>query len=327
MSPRGERGRIEAIRRALNRPRSDVLVGIGDDAAVLRASVDDLVLSVDVQVEGVHFRREWLSMTDLGWRAVNAALSDLAAMGAEARAVLLSLVLTDGVRGSRRGTDIDENVDRDLDDLVRGAAEACDAVGTSVVGGNLARGGELSVTTTVIGGGDERRLARDGARPGDAVFVTGVVGASALAVAAFEAGHGDDPRLAPFRRRFRRPQARLDLGRRLRGLATAAADVSDGLISDLQQICRPSGVGARVESALVPTLRDHEEAARIVGADPRRLALAGGEDYELVFTAAPTEEVLALATRIGVVTREPGIVCLDRDGGVLPGSFEGFDHF
>ncbi|RLB46371.1 MAG: thiamine-phosphate kinase, partial [Deltaproteobacteria bacterium] len=242
MNPRDELARVEALKQAFDRPRPDVLVGIGDDAAVLTACTGDLVLSVDVQVEDVHFRRGWLSMSDLGWRAVNAALSDLAAMGAEARGVLLSLVLPQNFD------------DDDLDELVRGAAIACDAAGTSVVGGNLARGSELSVTTTVIGDAKGPRITRAGAAPGDGVFVTGVVGASALAVAAFEAERGDEAVFAPFIARFRRPEARLALGRQLAGQATAAADISDGLIADLGQVCRPSGVGARIDSHLVPTL-------------------------------------------------------------------------
>ncbi len=315
MSLRDELARVEALKRIFDRPRSDVIVGIGDDAAVLTACRGELVLSVDVQVEDVHFRRGWLSMTDVGWRAVNAALSDLAAMGAEARGVLLSLVLPR------------EFDDDDLDDLVRGAAAACDEAGTSVVGGNLARGGELSVTTTVVGDAIGQRITRTGASSGDGVFVTGIVGASALAVAAFEAGRSAEEVFAPFIARFRRPEARLALGRQLAGQATAAADISDGLITDLGQVCRPSGVGARIESHLVPTLPGHARAADLLGKDPVRLALAGGEDYELVFTAKLSDEARALATQIGVITQEQEIVCLDSHGVALPETFGGFDHF
>ncbi|MBW2464043.1 MAG: thiamine-phosphate kinase [Deltaproteobacteria bacterium] len=310
MSPRDELARVEALQRTFARPRPDVLVGIGDDAAVLTACTGDLVLSVDVQVEDVHFRRGWLSMRDLGWRAVNAALSDLAAMGAEARGVLLSLVLPG---------DFDDD---ELDALVQGAAVACDQAGTSVVGGNLARGGELSVTTTVIGDATGPSLTRAGAAAGDGVFVTGALGASALAVAAFEAGRGDEEVFGPFVARFRRPVARLALGRQIRMLATAAADISDGLIADLGQVCRPSRVGARIDTSLVPTLPGHAAAAGLLGRDPVHLALAGGEDYELVFTAK-----VSVATQIGVITEEQDVVCLDEGGVALSGTFGGFDHF
>ncbi|HEY8428128.1 MAG TPA: thiamine-phosphate kinase [Sandaracinaceae bacterium] len=292
---------IASIRSLLASEHAHVALGIGDDAAILAPMAGGAVLSVDAVVDGVHFDRRWLSLEDVGWRGYAAALSDLAAMGASPRAGLLSLVLSSALG------------DEDVLALVRGAGEAARAFGAPIVGGNLSRGTELSLTSTVVGEAPPAPLTRAGAREGDAVWVTGTLGAAALGLAALAAGKGDDREAAPFVARWRRPTPRFDAARALLGVATSAADVSDGLVQDLGHICEESGVGAVIEEALVPLADGHEALAESLGEDALLLALTGGEDYELVFTA-PAGAEPPMATRIGRIERGERVRVLGRDG-------------
>ncbi len=311
-----ELARVAAIRERLARPGDDVVVGIGDDAAVLAPSGASQVLTVDVAVEGVHFRREWASLREIGRRAFVCAASDLAAMGARGRASLLALVLP-----------------RDLDDqalleLVAGVADGADETGARVVGGNLSAGAELSITTTVVGELDGAPLTRAGAQPGDGIYLTGDVGGAALGVALLERGRGDDERALPFVQRWRAPTALLQIGQRLRGVATAAIDVSDGVLSDLDHLCEASRVGARVHAAELPLPAALRGVAREVGLDPLDLALSGGDDYQLLFTAPAAKVARDLATRIGeIVPAERGRTVLDEDGRPRPAGRSGYRHF
>ena len=215
--------RIARIRRQLARRDFEVEVGIGDDAAVLRPTDTSQVLSVDAVVEGVHFERSFLSAADLGYRALMTAASDLAAMGASARASLLSIILP---------RDYDDD---SLDGLVAGFGEAADITGAHCVGGNLSAGAQLSLTTTVLGVLAARPIRREGAQRGDELFVTGTVGTRALGLALLKAGRdvSSDPEAQAFVDAWRRPRARLHEGRRLHGVANALIDVSDGLLQDL----------------------------------------------------------------------------------------------
>ncbi len=315
MSPSHEERRVARLSEIFQHDRDDISLGIGDDAAVLAPSSRSQVLSVDVQVEGVHFRRGWLSMSDLGHRAYHAAASDLAAMGAMPRAALCSWVLTKDVS------------DEELESLARGTASAARDVGAPVIGGNLSRGTEISITTTVIGEVEAARLERAGAKPGDGIYVTGTVGGAGLGVVALDGGHADDARFADFIDAYRRPVAQIVIGRRLLRLASAAADVSDGLVTDLGHICAASKVGARLRADLVPTLPGFSEAAASLSADPLRLALAGGEDFQLVFTAPLGESVTEIATLIGEIEEGSGVRCVGEDGAPIDADFGGFDHF
>jgi len=225
----GEAERIERLQRILGRERAaGVIVGIGDDAAVLAPGEQTLVWTVDVQVEHVHFELAWLSFEELGFRATMAAASDLAAMAASPAGVLASLVLPPGLDDSA------------LDAMGRGQARACDELGTSVVGGNLSRGSELSITTTVLGRAP-RTVQRSGARPGDAVLLSGPVG---LAAAGLEiCRRAQQPQTAAEHAAsaaWRQPRARIAEGLRLGGAATAAIDLSDGLACDGARIARAS---------------------------------------------------------------------------------------
>jgi thiamine-monophosphate kinase len=319
-----EEARIARLRALFTRPslgaRADVIeVDVGDDAAVLGPSLGREVLSVDAHVEGVHFRRAWLSLRELGARAAAAALSDLAAMGAEPRVVLLSLALPAAFS------------DDELDVLALGVRDACDEVGARVVGGNLTRASELSLHTTVVGRMSERPLRRAGAEPGHGVYVTGTVGAAALGLAVLEQEElaRDVALLTPFVARWRRPRPRISEGRRVVELASAAIDVSDGVAIDLGRLASASGVGIEIDASELPCERDGAQAAALLGKDPLALALFGGEDYELAFTAPATRSLAGLATRIGVVVPTPGVRVRLADGGTVATDAlgRGFDHF
>lgn len=311
--------RIARLRALLGQGGGDVLLGIGDDAAVLARFERNCVLTVDTAVEHVHFRAQFADWATLAARAFSAALSDLAAMGAQPKAALSALILP--------ATFADDA----FDSLQRGLAEASAGYGCPIVGGNLARGDALSITTTAIGEVAGVGLTRSGAEPEQAIYVTGVLGAAALGLALLERPAGSrHPAAAACIERWRSPRARIAEGRLLSAHATAAIDVSDGALQDLGHLCRASGVGAELWAEALPALPGFAALAHDMGLDPLRLALAGGEDYELVYTlpSGAPDSARALGTQIGRITAEPGMLrILDAHGGQLPTSASGYRHF
>lgn len=309
--------RIAELQKRLSRARTDVVIGIGDDAAVLAPSSASQVLTVDVAVDGVHFRREWAPLRAIGRRAFVAAASDVAAMGGRGRCALVSLILPA------------ELADEALFELADGIGDAADECGAPVVGGNLARGSELSITTTVIGEVDGEPMRRSGARPGDGIYVTGQIGGPGLGLAILGRGlDADAERHRPFVERWRHPTARLVEGMRLRNVVTACVDVSDGVLQDLGHICEASGVGARVHASELPLPRGYKELAAELSLDPVELALTSGEDYQLLFTAPASMVASDLGTRIGAVCPPAdGIEVLGDDMRPLTLSKRGYEHF
>jgi thiamine-monophosphate kinase len=309
--------RIERLRATFAGPSiPGLIVGIGDDAAVLAPGVEPLVWTVDVAVDGVHFRRDLLSFVDLGYRATMAAASDLAAMGASPRGLLAALVLPPDVS------------DDDLAQLSAGQRAAADALGTAIVGGNLSRGGELSITTTALGAAP-RPLTRAGALPGDALWAAGPLGLAAAGLALLLAGRAPGSAAAHAAvQRWRRPEAMIAAGIAARGWAHAAIDVSDGLAQDVAHLARAGAVDAELDAAAIvsPALR---EAAAAIGADPIELALHGGEDYALL-VAAPEGAGLPGFTRIGSIPKAAGTGAVRsrrEDGAIVTIAPRGFDHF
>ena len=301
------------IDRYFARARTDdsVRVGIGDDGAVMTpAPGHELVAATDTLIEGVHFP-EHIDSYDVGWRAVMVNLSDFAAMGATPRWMTMALSLRD-VNPSW------------LDGFAAGVFEAAATSGVSLVGGDTTRGRSLVVSLQVIGEVPEgEALLRSGAKPGDAIFVTGNPGDAAAGLDEF-----DSPDASPvLRRRFLRPVARVDYGRRLRGFATAAIDTSDGLYGDLGKLLAASRVGGRLFLDRLP-LSDELES-RYPRSQQLRFALSGGDDYELCFTGpaigAPEADDHAV-TAIGTVIEGRDIVCLDNDS-VVEYSDDGYLHF
>jgi thiamine-monophosphate kinase len=298
-------------------------VGIGDDAAVLEllgaSEASLLVWTIDAQVDGTHFRTDWASWEDIGWRSFMAAASDLAAMGAEPAFALSALVLAPSVD------------DEALDALTRGQAAAAAAVGAPVVGGNLARGTETSITTTLLGRASVPVL-RTGARPGDGLWLAGPVGLAGVGLALLDkhmqSARMQDADTFACVQAWRRPVARIAEGRALAGVAHAAIDLSDGLAHDAWQLAEASGVRLVLDHAAL--LAAGGEAlvagAAVCGGDPTEHALYGGEDYALL--AASSRELPGFL-QIGVVEAyESGARVLMRTShGVTAVEPRGFDHF
>jgi thiamine-monophosphate kinase len=302
-----------------------VRVGIGDDGAVVSPTRGcDLVLSVDMLVEGRHFIAGVDPFT-LGHKTLAVNLSDLAAMGAKPCWALLAGALPDG----------DE---RWLAEFARGLFGLAGRFGVALIGGDTTRG-PRNLCLTIIGETPAgTALTRAGAKAGDDVYVSGTLGDAALALAVLQGRATlEDADLTLARARLETPEPRVALGERLRGIASAAIDVSDGLTGDLTHIAEQSGVGATIDVASIPRssaltkfLRDDERELGL------RCLLAGGDDYELCFTAAATarESIAAIArdvgvplARIGTVTAVAGLVVRDERGAPLAALPRSFDHF
>ncbi|HWP06282.1 MAG TPA: thiamine-phosphate kinase [Polyangiaceae bacterium] len=297
-------------------PARGVELGIGDDAAVLAAPDGRLVWTVDAQVEGTHFERAWLGLDDIGFRAFQAAASDLAAMGAKPLAALSALTLPRGFTGA------------ELARLSAGQAAAARACRCAIVGGNVARGPVLSLTTTLLGTTNQP-LTRSGARPGDEVWLVGEVGLSAAGLALLEKGR-TGARTRSTRRAltaFRRPRALLAEGLRLAAVAHAAIDVSDGLALDTSRMAEASGCRLVLEEEALSQVLSAElvTLAAGLGRSALELALTGGEDFALVAAGAPRQRP-RFARRIGRCERGRG-GSWERADGRTARLAGGFDHF
>lgn len=304
--------------RARATTRSDVALGIGDDAALLLPPVGmQLVVAMDTLNAGVHFP-SGTAPADIGWKALAVNLSDLAAMGALPAWCTLSLSLPDADVAF-------------VDGFLDGFSALARQHEVALVGGDTTRG-PLSVCLTVHGFVEPgMALRRDGARVGDEVWVSGSLGDAAGALAQWKAGVEGD---ASLRMRLDRPTPRIALGRALRGIATSCVDVSDGLLADLGHVCAASGVGARIDVDALPA---SETLRAAFHADARRvLQAAGGDDYELCFTAPAEERDAVLqasasagvpVTRIGFVTAAAGVKAFVTDGGEWSAPALGWQHF
>ncbi|MFO1493612.1 MAG: thiamine-phosphate kinase [Lysobacterales bacterium] len=305
---------------------SSVIRGIGDDAAIVRPAPDcDLVISTDTLVAGVHFPLD-TAPADVGYKTAAVNLSDLAAMGADPLYATLALSIPSLDPGY-------------VDPLMTALLGALKAHGACLIGGDTTRG-PLVLTLTVVGSvPQDGALRRDRAQAGDAVYVSGTLGDAAAALHArgrWRDTSSGERRLARNRleQRLARPTPRTELGRELRGLASACIDVSDGLCADLGHLCRESGLAAVIDPALLPCSR----ALLTLVEDPaelRRLQMAG-DDYELCFSVAPEREpdLAALAarihvplTRIGTLGPGEGVHLLDDDGRLHAPPGAAYEHF
>jgi len=313
---------FELIARHFMRPAQNAVLGVGDDAALVDVTNGmDLAVSTDTMVSGTHFFPD-VDPENLGHKALAVNLSDMAAMGAMPYWAMLALTVP--------------SVDHDwLAAFAKGFFDLAEEFNVSLIGGDTTRG-PLSLTVTIMGEVPMgAALRRSGAKAGNDVWVSGNLGDAALAVAH---RHGrlvlteEDYREAVMR--LYEPTPRVGLGQALRGVATAAIDISDGLLADLGHICRLSGVGATVDLNAIPLSRI---GARHVTTDAGRTAIvAGGDDYELCFTAgsnsresiAELSDMLGMPlTRIGQIRRGKGVSLLGADGKPVKVDGRGYDHF
>jgi thiamine-monophosphate kinase len=318
-------GEFELIARYFTRPvperAADVVLGVGDDCALLRPDPrHDWAITTDTLVEGVHFLPS-VDASALGHKALAVNLSDLAACGAEPRAFFLALALPRVNEGW-------------LQAFAGGLFELADAHGCVLAGGDTTRSAAgLVITITAVGCVPRgQALLRSGAAPGDDLWVSGTLGDAAFGLAV-RRGELASTGAAAAVERLERPTPQVRLGRALRGVASSAIDVSDGLAGDLAHIAERSGVGARVEWHRVPrsaALREQPEA------DQRRWALAGGDDYELLFSAAPARradveraaaQAAVTVTPIGAVTESGRLEWFDDAGRPMDIAPQAFDHF
>jgi len=314
----GEFALIAQLARELSAPYAKAVeLGIGDDAAVLRVGKERVVVSVDDQVEGVHFDLRWLSASDVGYRALQAAASDLAAMGAAPLGAVASLHVPRGFPEAK------------LRELARGQAEAARQLGCPVVGGNVARGSVLSVTTTVLGR-VTKPLLRSGARAGDEFWVMGELGLARAGLLLHQQRLKVPSRLRAVaeqaRQAWARPQARIAAGLKLVGRARAVIDVSDGLAGDVQHLADESRVKAVIQAELLARLVPGElcELGDLLGEPGVALALTGGEDYALL-GAGPRARRPARAKVVGRIERGRGSE-LELETGQRLALGPGFDH-
>ena len=322
---------IEAIRAALPDPPGRLLRGPGDDAAVVDAR-PLAVSSVDAVAEGVHFELSTHSAADVGHKALATALSDLAAMGAEPGEALVAFALPEGF------------TDEHALELARGVAELAGRTGTAVAGGDVVRARALVVTVAVTGwaDGEDELCARDGARHGDLVGVTGELGASAAGLALLDGrvpvisdtALRDDQREGLLRR-HRRPEPLLKAGRRLAAAgASAMIDLSDGLATDAAHVAAASGALLRLDLERLPVSAGARAVATALGTEPAAFAATGGDDYELL-VCSPRDRAGAIEqaaesagtrlTWLGEVSRGTGLELVAADGELARG-LSGHEH-
>lgn len=306
---------------------SGVVLGIGDDSAVLDLGDGArLVASTDALVQDVHFRSESMTPRQIGRKAVCVSLSDLAAMGAVPRFLLCSA-------GYPRGTP-----DGFAEEMSEGVGEGCAEFGASLVGGNISESRTIFVSMTALGEVSEgEEVTRAGASPGDDIYATGTLGDSALGLAILSGEERPRGSEGPVSRHLA-PVPRLSAGRLLavRGLASSMIDVSDGLCADLGRITSARGLGADVRLGDIPLSPGFLDLSSGFCGDGLELAVSGGEDYELLFTAlagkeGEVEEVSRLCgtaiSKIGSVTESGEVRFLDAAGGRVFYDKEGFRHF
>ncbi|MEP7324695.1 MAG: thiamine-phosphate kinase [Gemmatimonadota bacterium] len=315
LGPGGEFDRIRSMARVLGSRAA----GLGDDCALVDMGGEVLAASVDLSVERIHFRRDWLSFHEIGWRSVAGALSDLAAMGATPIGVLTAIGVPD------------TSAPADLDQLMAGIGSLLEETGGVVLGGDLSTSPVWTVSVTVLGRA-RRPVLRSGGRPGDSVWVTGTLGGSRAALETWLAG--GEPAAAS-RERFASPFPRLLAGVWLADQgAGAMIDLSDGLAGDVRHLAAASGAAIAIDLSLLPVHQGVAPVAHRAGEDPRVFAAAGGEDYELLavlppeFTETMAQRLEAHAgvglTRVGSVEAGAGARLL-LDG--KPVAIAGYDHF
>ncbi|MBI2140037.1 thiamine-phosphate kinase [Candidatus Woesearchaeota archaeon] len=318
----GEFGLIEGIKKLAEahgsnaaNARKGIIAGIGDDAAALNLKhIGDRVIlfTTDTLAEGVHFRRGWMLPEEIGRKAVEANASDIAAMGGKPLYALVSLAAP---------SSLEKNV---FDGIFRGIVFASEQYKTKIIGGNISRGKEIQITLTLIGAAKKDELClRSGAKPGDFIFVSRPLGASAAGLGLFSRGIRG---FEETKKKFRNPKADFSFSGRLLAAVTSMIDISDGLLGDLGHVCESSKAGATLFTGNIPIDPDALKAAHRLNHDPLDYALHSGEEYALLYTLPEQHLPLAKGFLIGEITRKKGIY-LFNNGVRMAVKPKGFDHF
>jgi len=303
-------GERALIRRLARLPKSkNIIAGIGDDCAVVERTGSPLQLyTVDMLVEGDHFSRVYFTPYDIGIKAMESNVSDIAASGGRAVYGLVSLALPDDITVEF------------LDEFYRGMRDVADHYGCEIVGGDTTHAGHMVISITLIGEVSRAHLKlRSMAEPGDLIVVSGRLGGAAAGLRLFQNGIAG---YAEVKRFHTAPHCRMDQLDCILPLAKAMEDVSDGLASEVRNICEASGVGARLDKNSIPLCEGIVETAALLGDDPYEYALYGGEDFELVYTMSPAKRVHAYGTIVGEIIAGSGVFL---DGRKLERF--GYDHF
>jgi thiamine-monophosphate kinase len=320
----GEFGLIATIKEMAAQGEG-VIKGIGDDVAVIKPSPNKVSLvTTDLLLEGVHFRLDLTDPYRLGRKAVAVNLSDIASCGGVPQAMLVSLAVSPDAELAF------------VQALYKGMLEQAQEFEVSLIGGDTSQGERLLISVTLMGEAEEKKVVyRNGARRGDLIFVTGQLGDSALGLKMLKKGVKEGYLIE----RHLVPTPRVREGQEIarRGLATAMIDISDGLVADLGHIVEASNVGAEVRLSQLPLSKEYWQTIEQYQSDCYRLALTGGEDYELLFTSPPTkgQAVAKLAQELGIpitsigkiVDAVQGVTIYREDGKEYPVAHKGHDHF
>ena len=320
-APRGEFALIDWIQQQANSDATHLSLGIGDDCAIQpQLAKQDLLTSTDLLIEGLHFNRNWTNMFDLGRKAAAVNISDIAAMGGTPQSIFLGIGKPKEINS--------ENIET----FISGFLAESKRFGVTLAGGDTcSSNSELMLSITIQGTiASGTAICRHGARAGDAVYVSGCLGDSALALQIFKQQQQPDQYLT---QRFNTPTPQVELGKILatKKLATAMLDVSDGIIADLGHILTASKVGVELELTELPLSQPFKQAL-VNDESLIDLALAGGEDYELIFTSPLQNLAQQLrpdhkVTKIGTITTELDTIIRHHDGSIYHCRQGGFDHF
>ena len=305
----GEKKLIERISRKCK--SKNVKVGIGDDAALVDINGKDMVFTTDSLVEGKHFKLDWFLPGQIGKKAIEINVSDIGAMNSKPLYCLVSLCLP-------KDTDV-----KFLDKLYEGIYSVCDKYKIDVIGGNMTNGKQIIVDVTMIGESIGNVPLRKNAKPGDKIIVTGNLGNSAAGLNLFFKGKKG---FSKIKKKYLERKAKLEKAHKLSKLVNSMEDCSDGLSSEVRNICDASDCGAIIDWDKIPFSKETKKACREIRKDPHKFALFGGEDFELVATISKDNLSKINAIAVGKITKEKGIF-LKRSGKKEKLEEFGYDHF
>jgi len=305
----GEFGLINRI--AKKSKNKEILVGIGDDAAVIKAK-ELQVLTTDCLVEGDHFRREWFTPKQIGMKAIEINVSDVAAMGANPKYVLVSLALPGELEVEF------------VEELYKGMRKVCDKYNIEIIGGNITHCQIIVISITLTGQVSQKNLSlRSGAKPGDSIFVTGNIGKGRAGLRLFQENLKGYEKV---RKSYLEPKAQYKKSYLISSIVTSMIDISDGLAPEIKHICDKSKCGAIIYKDKIPMSEEVRSIAKELDEDEYDYALYGGEDFELVYTVSKNNLNKINGYLVGEITKEKGLK-LSQNGVLKNITKKGYDHF